>query len=68
MFSVHTKVVMIIVPCTAATRVACRGTNQVVSCLDMYENKLYDLDTLMLFSDSCPAQKKNLIAIHYIFW
>ena len=48
--------------------VAHRGANEVVSCLDHYlSTTLRDVDSLTLFSDSCPGQNKNSIVMHYLF-
>ena len=44
-----------------------RGANEVVSCLDHYFHFLSDVDTLMLFSDSCGGQNKNSIVILFFF-
>ena len=48
--------------------VAHRGANEVVSCLNHYFSTfLKDVDTLLLFSDSCGGQNKNSIVIHFLF-
>lgn len=41
-----------------------RGSNEVASLLFHYVNKLKNIDTLYLFSDSCGGQNKNTTIIH----
>ena len=47
--------------------IAQRGANEVVSCLHHYLSSLTGVDTLFLFSDSCPGQNKNSIVMHYLY-
>ena len=66
MCSVCTTVATILVLCIAGQRQWL--IVEVVSCLDHYlTTTLHDVDSLMLFSDSCPGQNKNSIVMHYLF-
>ena len=47
--------------------IAHRGSNEVASCLHNYFQNLSGIDTLFLFSDSCPGQNKNYTIIHYLY-
>ena len=44
-----------------------RGSNEVTSYLHHYLRDLSSIDTLFLFSDSCPGQNKNFTVIQYLY-
>ena len=45
-----------------------KGSNEVISCLEVYLSKLPErVTTLYLYSDGCPGQNKNIYLVHYLF-